>query len=101
MNTSRWKVSLTIASSFSPMVSASAYPLVSTPYLFSILLDETRVVLIDCDFGIVVVGGGWVPKELRLEAVDEEVEVRFIRRRSDKSCLLTWEMYDVPRGTVS
>ena len=98
MNTSRWKVSLTIASSFSPMVSASAYPLVSPPYLFSILLDETRVVLVDCDCCVVA---GWVLIEFRLEAVDEEVEVRFIRRRSDKSCLLTWEMYDVPRGTVS
>ena len=98
MNISRWKVSLTIASSFSPMVSASAYPLVSPPYLFSILLDETRVVLVDCDFGVVA---GCVLIEFRLEAVDEEVEVRFIRRRSDKSCLLTWEMYDVPRGTVS
>jgi hypothetical protein len=80
------------------MVSASAYPLVSPPYLFSILLDETRVVLVDCDFGVVA---GCVLIEFRLEAVDEEVEVRFIRRRSDKSCLLTWEMYDVPRGTVS
>lgn len=98
MNTSRWKVSLTIASSFSPMVSASAYPLVSPPYLFSILLDETRVVLIDCDFGVVAC---CVLIEFRLEAVDEEVEERFIRRRSDKSCLLTWDMYDVPRGTVS
>ena len=64
-----------------------------------LLLDEFLIVLIGVVDDVVVVGGG----DVGLVGVFEERrdKGRFMRRRSDKSCWLTWEMYDVPRGTVS
>jgi len=64
----------------------------------SLLLDEFLIALI----GVVddVIGGGEVVGVVGVFAECRD-KGRFIRRRSDKSYWLTWEMYDVPRGTVS